>query len=98
MQPSNAASEMPAAHAFSGSTLIPAALFTARSMVSVVNVISRYGKAPVSPLASEISRRWLWASPQTLPRTTWESPSTGRGYLSSLPSSSSSLLATGPVL
>ena len=77
-------------------------------------------------------RRWLWASPQTLPRTTWESPSTGlriwflvkeiplkclmcipllhshfsvsslivagHGCLSSLPSSSSSSLATGLVL
>eukprot|EP00434_Breviolum_minutum_P036946 symbB.v1.2.032748.t1/scaffold3968.1/size47252/3 len=48
MQPSNAASEVPAVHAFSGSTLIPATLFTARSMVSVVNVISRHAKAPVS--------------------------------------------------
>jgi len=48
MQPSSTAIEAQASHAFSGSTLIPATLFTARTMVSVVNVIGRHAKAPVS--------------------------------------------------
>jgi len=34
--------------AFSGSALIPAALLTARSMVSVVAAVSRHAKAPIS--------------------------------------------------
>jgi len=37
-----------AAAAFSGSALIPAALLTARSMVSVVAAVARHAKAPVS--------------------------------------------------
>ncbi|CAJ1426984.1 unnamed protein product [Effrenium voratum] len=49
MQMSSTASEASEAAipAFSGATLLPAALFTARSMVSVLNVV-RHAKAPVS--------------------------------------------------
>ena len=78
---------MPAAHAFSGSTLIPAALFTARSMVSATCIdwirgrcLSGFRSASIAQL-SWFSRSWsrqkalmmlrLWTSSAAMGRLPW---------------------------
>ncbi|CAE7899770.1 atpI, partial [Symbiodinium sp. KB8] len=52
-----AAASVAAPSAFSGATLLPATLFTARSMVSVMNVLSRHAKAPVSEFGAPSGAR-----------------------------------------
>jgi len=52
-----AAASVAAPAAFSGATLLPATLFTARSMVSVMNVLSRHAKAPVSEFGAPTGAR-----------------------------------------